>query len=208
MRAERELTGRAAIIVAIHNDESPVVRTNDLTPASIGSINFPPEIPDQMRRMFRPAGEAFDAFVVDTLMPVVEDRFLVREGRGYTAFCGSSSGGLQSFFTAMSHPERFGAAGVFSPAFTFYSREDITRWIYSRLCSEMPYLYFYCGGEGGLEQELLRCTEYVYDILLECCPPETLSEVILPDQPHHEKAWAPIFRDFLHTFLDRANQAN
>ena len=203
VRAERELSGRAAIIVGIHNDEGPVVRGNDLTPASIGPLNFPPEMPDQVRRMYAPAGEAFDAFVTDTLMPAVEERFPVKKGRENTAFCGSSSGGLQSFFTAMSHPDLFGAAGVFSPAFMFYSPEDLTRWIYSRLCPEMPYLYFYSGGKDALEQQICRCTEYVYDVLLKCCPPENLNEVILPDQPHHESAWQPMFRDFLHTFLDR-----
>ena len=65
----------------------------------------------------------------------------------------------------------------------------------------MPYLYLYTGAGDELEQYICRSTEQVYDILVECYPPERLNEVVLLDQPHHERAWEPIFRDFLHLFL-------
>ena len=76
-----------------------------------------------------PEGEIFDSFVMDVVKPYIEKNFPVKNGRENTAFCGSSSGGLQSFFTALSHPDAFGAAGVFSPAFLLYSPDDMRRWI-------------------------------------------------------------------------------
>ena len=163
VRAERGISGKAAIIVGIHNDEGAVDRTNDLTPRSIG----------------------------------------VKKGRENTAFCGSSSGGLQAYFTALSHPDLFCISGVFSPAFVLYDSTDIISWTMNRLADPAPYLYFYCGAGEPLEQEIFDSTEQVYDTLSGLYPPEKLTEVLLPENPHNEKAWAPIFTDFLHTFLNR-----
>ena len=122
---ERSRSGQAAIIVGIHNGESPRQRANELTPKSIGTVMLPPDMPEEERVHVNPSGEVFDDFVVNTVMPAVEAQFPVRKGRNETAFCGSSSGGLQSYFTALSHPDKFCAAGVFSPALMFYSPEDM-----------------------------------------------------------------------------------
>lgn len=197
--AERESTGKAAVIVGIHNDGSPKERTDELTPASIGPLIGPQEIISQLA----PEGEVFDDFVVNTVMPAVEERFPVLRGRNATAFCGSSSGGLQTFFTALSHPEKFCAAGVFSPCFMVYPPQALKEWICGRIREKMPYLCLYSGGGDELEQLICQFTESTYEMLLECYPPEQMNEVILPEQKHHEEAWEPIFRDFLHTFLVR-----
>ena len=203
---ERKLSGQAAIIVGIHNDESPLQRANELTPQSIGTVRLHPDMPEEEKMKIKPAGEVFDDFVVNTVMPAVEAQFPVEKGRTATAFCGSSSGGLQSYFTALSHPDKFCAAGVFSPALLFYSPEDMRRWIQSIMRENMPYLYFYMGGGDPLEQQLALGLDMTYDILMDYYPPERMTEVILPDRKHHESAWAPIFKDFLHTFLARRGE--
>lgn len=203
VRAERGISGKAAIIVGIHNDEGAVDRTNDLTPRSIGAVRFPSDLPKELEEGFEPKGEIFDSFVVDIVMPYIEEHYPVKKGRDNTAFCGSSSGGLQAYFTALSHPDLFCISGVFSPAFVLYDSTDIISWTMNRLADPAPYLYFYCGAGDPLEQEIFESTEQVYDMLSELYPPEKLSEVLLPENPHNEKAWAPIFTDFLHTFLNR-----
>ena len=114
VKEERKKSGKAAIIVGIHNDESPVQRAKELTPKSIGAIKFPDDMPEHVRKMMAPEGEAFDDFVVNTVMPEIEKRFPVLTGRENTAFCGSSSGGLQAYYTVLSHPDKFCLAGVFS----------------------------------------------------------------------------------------------
>ncbi len=199
---ERSRSGQAAIIVGIHNDESPRQRANELTPKSIGTVMLPPDMPEEERVHVNPSGEVFDDFVVNTVMPAVEAQFPVRKGRNETAFCGSSSGGLQSYFTALSHPDKFCAAGVFSPALMFYSPEDMRSWIASVMRDNMPYLYFYMGGGDELEQILAIGMDRTYDILMELYPPEKLSSVILPDQKHHESAWAPMEGFFAATGYD------
>lgn len=195
VEAERKLSGKAAVIVGIHNDNH--WRDNELTPDSIGELVDTADMHD----FTAPEGEIFDSFVMDVVKPYIEKNFPVKMGRENTAFCGSSSGGLQSFFTALSHPESFSAAGVFSPAFLLYSGDDMRRWVLSKLCDDLPYLYIYTGAGDELEQRIFQSTEAVYDMLTECYPYDLLNEVILFENCHNEKAWAEIFPDFLHTFL-------
>lgn len=203
---ERRISGMAAIIVGIHNDESPAQRAGELTPTSIGEIHFHPAMPEEIRKQIIPSGEAFDDFVINTVMPEIEARFPVKTGRNSTAFCGSSSGGLQAFFTAMTHPDKFCAGGVFSPVFEMYTLEDINSWLWKTVGENMPYLYFYTGAGDGLEKSICQGLEPVYDMMLECYPMDKLNEVVMLEQPHNESAWEPIFRDFLHTFLTRREE--
>lgn len=202
IRAEQKATGKAAIIVGIHNEGSTLERTNELTPLTIGEL----ACPDELKKRITPEGEIFDDFVVNTVMPAVEARFPVISGKNGAAICGSSSGGLQAFFTAVNHPDLLCAAGVLSPAFLLYTPEDIGKWIQSKLCPDVPYLYLYSGAGDDQEALIYKSVEQVYDILAECYPPEKLNEVILPDMPHHETAWEEIFKDFLHTFLMRRKE--
>ena len=206
LKAERKLSGKAAIIVGIHNDGSSMERTNELTPKSIGKIDSKKALPLPLRLILRPQGELFDDFVVNTVMPAVEKKFPVMTGRNNTAFCGSSSGGLQSFFTALSHPDKFCAAGVFSPAFLFYGEDDMRRWVMSVMREKMPYLYIYTGAGDKLEKNIFDSVEMTYDILTQCYPLELLSEIVLLENKHHESAWEPVFGDFLHTFLERREE--
>ena len=59
-------------------------------------------------------------------------------------------------------------------------------------------------GDGDpLEKKICYSTEAAYDALTELYPYDKMTEIILPDKPHNESAWADVFRDFLHTFLMR-----
>ena len=196
VRDEREKSGRAAIIVGIHNVDP--WRANELTPKTIGEIRCPEELIPHLH----PGGEVFDSFVVNTVMPFVEERFPVKTGRDNTAFCGSSMGGLMSFFTALSHPELYSAAGVLSPAFMIYSEADMRRWIHSVLREEKPFLYIYTGAGEELERDICQSVEWTNRILDACYPKQLLKQVIMPEKIHHETAWEPVFRDFLHLFLE------
>ena len=127
---------------------------------------------------------------------------LVKKGRENTAFCGSSSGGLQSFFTVLSHPDKFAAAGVFSPCFMLYEGADFAGWLHEKIKTEQPpYLYLYSGGAEGLEQVICLVTDMTSKMLSSCYPADKLKTVIKREQEHCEAAWEPVFADFLHDFL-------
>ena len=195
VREERAASGKAAIIVGVHNVNP--WREKELMPKSIGAIVCPEEV----RPRIDPQGEIFDEFVIRTLIPAVEARFPVKSGRENRAFCGSSMGGLMSFFTVLRHPELYSAAGVLSPAFLLYSEEDMRRWLGETLGAYKPFLYLYTGAEGELEAEICRSLAWTYAILRERYPEDRLKYVVKPELIHHEIAWEPVFRDFLHLFL-------
>ena len=201
VREERERSGRAAIIVGIHNDEIPVQRAKELTPKSIGDLNYPNDMPEEMRKMMIPEGEAFDDFILNTVMPEIEKRFPVKAGRESTAFCGSSSGGLQAYYTVLSHPDKFCLAGVFSPAFPMYNTEDIIRWTKKNTSLNAPLLYIYCGSGEKIEQEICDSTRAVVEAVSGFYPKEKLNVNIIPENRHHEYAWAEEFKQLLRIFV-------
>lgn len=94
-------------------------------------------------------------------------------------------------------------SGVFSPVFSILYAEDVIRWTKETVGENKPYLYIYSGANGRMEQEICESTKAVVEAISEFYPKEKLKAKILPEQPHHESAWAPIFKDFLHTFLTR-----
>lgn len=210
VRAERERSGRAAVIVGIHNDESPLERANDLTPIEIGALNYPDNMDEQARQMaamLRPRGEIFADFVLHTVMPAVEAQFPVKTGRENTAFCGSSSGGLASLYFALAFPDKFCAAGVFSPVppGLIYMPEDAAQWIRRHIQQRenLPYLYMYAGGADEMEKMFCAGLEQTCQLIGEYYPAELLNKVIMPEEHHHESAWEKVFKDFLHIFLSR-----
>ncbi len=206
IRAEQQNSGKGVIIVGIHNDEGSMQRTKELTPQSIGTPVTPPDIPEEVRKAMTPEGEIFADFVIHTVMPAVEARFPIKRGRSNTAFCGSSSGGLMAFFIAVSNPDIFCASGVFSPVFFLYSEQDRENWLKNQLKDNMPYLYIYTGAGDELEEHICQSVEQTYEMLLSWYPSQKLNEIIIPEYRHHETAWEPMFKDFLHTFLFRRNE--
>jgi predicted alpha/beta superfamily hydrolase len=194
---ERIQSGKAAVIVGIDNGN--LWRDNELTPNTIGEVIKP----ESMDNFTNAEGEIFDGFLMNTVIPYIEEHFPVEKGREHNAVCGSSSGGLQAFFTALEHSEKFAFAGVFSPAFLLYSEESLRNYIASKMTADsLPYLYIYSGA-AGFEEKLFPSVEVVYDLLMELCYPfDKLNEVILFENDHNEKAWKEIFPDFLHTMLN------
>ena len=202
VREHQQATGHAAVIVGIYNDGEAMERAGELTPKALGAFFYPPEMPPEARPQLIPTGEVFDDFVVNTVMPAVEAQFPVKKGRAYTAFCGSSCGGVQTFYTVLSHPEKFSCGGVFSPAFPVYVPQDLEQWIRSHVPTELPFLYCYGGGCDPLEHQISLSLESVFAVLQDCCPADKLHKVIAPDQPHHESAWQMVFKEFLTRFLE------
>lgn len=62
-------------------------------------------------------GEQYVEFLVGTLKPWIDRSYRTLPDRLHTGIAGSSMGGLISFYAALEHPDVFGRAAVFSPAF-------------------------------------------------------------------------------------------
>lgn len=72
-------------------------------------------VPDYKRRGSQ-AG-LYSRFVLDELMPYLNDHYRTLSGPEHTAVMGWSLGGLMAFDLAWQNPEAFGAAGIFSGSF-------------------------------------------------------------------------------------------
>lgn len=59
------------------------------------------------------------SFICDTLKPFVDSHLRTLPERTHTGILGSSMGGLISLYAALSRPDVFGMAGVFSPSLWF-----------------------------------------------------------------------------------------
>ncbi len=198
LNAEFEKSGKSAVIVGIHNDGTPMERTNELTPKSIGKlVNFPQCL------FMKPMGEAFDDFIVNDVMPEIEKNFPVKVGRENTAICGSSSGGLQAYYTAVNHADVFSYAGVFSPVWLLYSVKSVVNWTKSKMKSQMPFLYIYSGGNGGLEKHIFKNSQKVIAELSNFYPQNLIKVDLRADMIHHESAWEQIFAVFIGGFLEK-----
>lgn len=190
-------TGKPCVIVGIDNGNQ--WRDNELTPNSIGTVIMP----ESMENYTKSEGEIFDNFLMNTVVPFVEKNFPVRTDKNGMAVCGSSSGGLQAFFAGIEHSNRFSFVGAFSPAFLLYSEESWRSYLLSKIRDDMPYVYIYTGNGDELEQQIFESVEMLYDLLPEVFYPfDKMNEVILFENCHNENAWAEVFPDFLHTFLD------
>lgn len=93
-----------AIVVGIPN--SGMRRLDEYSP-------FPDE------RLGGGDGDAYLAFITDTLKPIIDITFRTRPERDHTGIIGSSMGGLISLFALFERPEVFGFAGVMSPSLWF-----------------------------------------------------------------------------------------
>ena len=205
VREEQTKGSKGAVIVGIHNDGTPLERACELLPGTIATL-LPPQGPGaEQAKDLVPEGEIFDDFILRTVMPAVEAQFPVKTGKAHTAFCGSSFGGLESFFTVLSHPDRYAAGGFFSPVFMMFQKEELKDWIFSKTGdpASLSFLYLYMGGSDDMEKALTPDFELVCDTLQQRCHEQQFKKLVRKDMPHHETAWKTAFQDFLHIFLSQ-----
>lgn len=113
-----ELAGRgeisAPVIVGIHSVAA--TRTGDLMPEK--ALGYIKEIKGEAVRKFLDTasvrGDAYAAFIVETLKPMIDSAYRVGAGADSTFVMGSSMGGLMSVYALSEYPEVFGGAGCLS----------------------------------------------------------------------------------------------
>ena len=156
-------TDNKAIIVCIDNG-SPF-RSDELVP-DLGSINMEGEsggLKEEDISLKR--GSAFSDFICDTIMPYINENYNVYTDAQHTSLAGSSLGGLETFYTVLAHPDKFGAGGVMSATFGMFAEKEWTNFLEDKLDMEnAPYLYIYAGGYATDNGD---GTEAVYNKLVE-----------------------------------------
>lgn len=135
--------------------------------------------------------DAYLDFVVHTLKPYVDAHYRTKPGRRHTAIWGSSLGGLTAFYAAVKHPDVFGKAGVFSPAFWFSDaifelaqQQDVIRTKIVLLC-------------GDAESDEMVPDMHRMARLLDtkrCYCEHLTKEIVVSGGKHNESLWREGFR--------------
>lgn len=135
-------------------------------------------------------GDDYLKFIVKTLKPKVDSIYRTKSNPRNTAICGSSLGGLMSFYGVLKYPEVFGKAAVFSPSFWF-SDEIYTLMENSETIKAK--IFFLCGDK---ESETMVYDLKKMETLLDrnrCYCLKLNKTVIIEDGEHNEKLWREQF---------------
>ena len=177
-------TPHKAIIVAVDNND--VYRWDELVP-DLGEINMEGESADvSADDLTLKLGSAFADFLCDTIMPYVNQNYNVFSDAQHTALAGSSLGGLETFYTVLSHPDKFGTGGVMSATFDMYADKEWTEFLKDKLkMKNAPLLYFYAGSYAADNGDVM----------------ETMNNKLVfskyEDGEHWIEYWRNIFPEFL-----------
>jgi predicted alpha/beta superfamily hydrolase len=137
-------------------------------------------------------GDAYVDFLATTLKPYIDRHYRTRPGRQDTGVAGSSMGGLISLYAALKHPDVFGRAGVFSPAFWFAGDSAYAYARAARPPAEGTRFYFVTGGREGDQPEVYARDHQRMVQTLDAAGFRTGEQVeahIRPDGTHSEGFW-------------------
>ena len=144
-------------------------------------------------------------FLMQTVKPLVDERFRTRADRAHTGIAGSSLGGLISLYAYLQHPEVFGFTAALSPALWFGNGAIL------KLAERVPRtpgrIYLDVGlREGATHVALAR---HLRDTLVAkgYTPDRELWFVEDRRGQHHEKAWGRRFRKALPFLLRNGTPA-
>jgi predicted alpha/beta superfamily hydrolase len=141
-------------------------------------------------------GDEYLRFVIDTVKPLVDERFRTLPDRAHTGIAGSSLGGLISLYAFFDQPDVFGFTAALSPALWFANAAIVQLAERAPRRSGSGRIYFDVGlQEGGAHVALAR---RLRDILL--ARGYSAAELRFVEDRygrHHESAWGRRFRKAL-----------
>jgi len=147
-------------------------------------------------------GYEFTEYLVNEIVPYINQKFNINQD--LVGFCGSSMGGLISFYVCSKHPEVFKFCISFSPAFFFYTKDVINQQMKMRNFNQdkdSRYAFF-IGGADKLEKDLKVNTDHVVKKLKEAgYDKDHLLYIIDPTRIHHESTWSDFIEEALRFVL-------
>lgn len=183
-----ELTG-GYIVVGV--DNADIYRDSQLTP-ELGMVRE-----NYIDDFSHGTGAEFAQFIINKIIPYINANYNVFTDKEHTAVCGSSSGGLESFYIGMLYNNIFGCVGALSPALALYDSKIWNAFFQQIALDTPPRLYMYIGNNDPAEKELsvdvVKMKDYLDNKL------EYKSEIIfdyIKDNYHNEACWSGAFIRF------------
>jgi predicted alpha/beta superfamily hydrolase len=128
--------------------------------------------------------DAYDAFIVDTVKPMIDKTLRTLPGKDNTAIMGSSLGGIASVAIAQRHPDVFSKAGGVSSSFWWNDKAMI-----AKLPARVPVKFYIDAGTKG---DGLEETTQMRDAMLKqgYITGADLFYYAAEGGSHNEKSWA------------------
>ncbi len=166
-------------IDCIHNARG---RTVEYLPGPCSTFRFP-----YLKHYY---GDKYAEFVVNKIVPYINSHFNVNHN--LVGYCGSSMGGLMSFYFCSKYPEIFKFCISFSPAFFFFGKKHIIEQFYSADFKQGCEKYvFFIGGADKLERALKPNTDLLISLLKETgYDDKHLLYMVDESRIHHESTWS------------------
>ena len=141
-------------------------------------------------------GRDYARYLLEVVKPLIDSTFSTRKEKEFTAFAGSSMGGLCAFEMGSLYQDIFGFLLVFSPSFAFFKWSEYLIEVEERnIAINAQKYYFYCGGRE-LDDRLLPGTVKMYEYMKSIGFDDEHNALLLDYvQPHNEAAWSYHFED-------------
>mgnify|MGYP001343548073 CR=1 FL=1 len=146
-------------------------------------------------------GDDYAKFLIEKVMPYIENNYRVKKGPNNTALGGSSLGGLITMYIGLKYPYKFGSLLVLSPS-VWWDNKYILSEVTSLSKPTNQRIFLYVGtGEG---QSTIDNTKQLYNKLLaKGWNPESIEYIVTPDATHSEKAWAEQAENMLRFLFEK-----
>lgn len=135
-------------------------------------------------------GDEYLDFILNDVMPHVNQQYRTLTEAKHTAIMGSSMGGFLSHYAIHQHPEVFSKAGIFSPSY-WYSKEVFAHTNLNPLSANHK-MYFLMGSEEGAD--MLEGLEKMLQQLEDSSSAKaSISSKVVSGQGHNEAFWGEEF---------------
>ena len=157
-------------------------------------------------RILRPQGNRYPDFLLDEVMPFVNQRYRIARGPENTALGGSSLGAIISLYTVMNRPEVFGGLLLESPSLFISNRQLLKS---SRAFRKWPAKVFMAigtkevGGEDRDQQAVEDVRELEHIFRRAGLRDDRLLVKIDEGATHSERDWAKRFPEALEFLFGR-----
>lgn len=141
------------------------------------------------------AGERYEAFIIEEVMPYMNATYRTLQGPDHTAMMGSSAGGIVTYNIGFRHPDVFGSIAVMSPFFVkaeFDSEGQLHEYPFYERYDTHPKLRLWLdmGGAEGVFMEKYARVEAERLIHDGFVPGEDLMLYLDPGAGHSQRDWA------------------
>lgn len=135
-------------------------------------------------------GDKYLEAIITNIIPYINQNYRTLTDRDNTGICGSSMGGLISYYAALKQESLFGRIGIVSPAF-WYCQDDLTEYVnqWTGDFTGSTRMYFICGDSES--QSMVPVMQDFYDLTkTKGYADSNLAYEVVIGGEHNEKDWA------------------